>query len=127
MPSTRNMSSLALKMDDGVGSSNSSTERMNLFAKGNVNLETEAINVDFNTELRKGIGVSIGDVFNPFTRIGGTLAKPALVVDEKGAFLEGGTAIATGGLTTIAKGLRGRFFGDKQPCESALTKFNERD
>ena len=99
------------------------TRRMTAFGLGTINLATEAIDLDFNTQLRKGIGVSIGDVVNPYTRIGGTLAAPVLRVDERGAILEGGAAIATGGLTILAKGLHGRFLSDQDPCATALENF----
>ncbi len=99
------------------------TSRMTVFGLGTINLATEAIDLDFNTQLRKGIGVSIGDVVNPYTRIGGTLAAPALRVDERGALLEGGAAIATGGLTVLAKGLHGRFLSDQDPCKTAVENF----
>jgi hypothetical protein len=118
---------ILLTVEDGVMSGDPlavvRTERLSVFGAGNVDLETEAINVYFNTQLRKGIGVSLGSVVHPFTRIGGTLAVPALEIHKRGAFIEGGAAIATGGLTTLAKGLHGRFLADKDPCTTALKIF----
>ena len=99
------------------------TSRLTVFGLGDINLGNEKIDLDFNTQLRKGIGVSIGDVVNPYTRIGGTLAAPRMRVDEKGAILEGGAAIASGGLTILAKGLHGRFLSDDDPCNTALENF----
>lgn len=118
---------ILLTVDDGVVIGDPlavvRTESLSVFGTGNVDLETEAISLYFNTQLRKGIGVSVGSVVHPFTRVGGTLAEPALEIHKRGAFFEGGAAIATGGLTALAKGLHGRFLADKDPCTTALEKF----
>jgi hypothetical protein len=37
-------------------------------------------------------------------------------MDAKGSAIEGGAAVATAGLTIVAKGLWGRWFSTKDPC-----------
>jgi hypothetical protein len=81
-----------------------------------VDLNTEKLNVKFETAARKGIGVSAGDLVNPFVRIGGTMSSPRLAVDAKGAVVEGGVAVATLGLSILSKGMYGRWFSSKDPC-----------
>jgi hypothetical protein len=69
---------------------------------------------------RKGLGISLGQTVNPYTRIVGTFASPRLGLDEKGAMIEGGAAWATGGLSIVAKGLLGRLRATRNPCEALL-------
>jgi len=92
------------------------TDKMNLFASGVVDLNTEKLNVGFDTAARKGIGVSAGDFVNPFVRVGGTMTSPRLVLDPKGTVVEGGVAVMTFGLSIVAKGMYGRWFASKDPC-----------
>jgi hypothetical protein len=101
------------------------TDRLNLFVNGKIDLSTEAMDIDINTQQRKGLGISIGEMLNPYTKVTGTLAQPRLVVDPKGTLVEGGAAALTGGLTMIAKGLKGRFFANRKPCEAALEAFRK--
>jgi hypothetical protein len=92
------------------------TDKLNIFATGVVDLNTEKLNVRFDTAARKGIGVSAGSFVNPFVQIGGTMSSPRLTLDPKGAVVEGGVAVATVGLSIVAKGLWGRWFATKDPC-----------
>ena len=43
-----------------------------------------------------------------------------LALDKEAALVEGGAAVATGGITILAKGLKDRFFSDKDPCGTAV-------
>ena len=92
------------------------TDKMNMFASGVVDLNTEKLNVGFDTAARKGIGISAGSFINPFVRIGGTMSSPRLALDAKGTVVEGGVAVATLGLSILAKGMYGRWFSSKDPC-----------
>jgi hypothetical protein len=95
------------------------TSEVNLLTRGRIDLGSESLNLDIVTQPRRGLGISLGDLINPFTRIGGTLAHPRLVADPKSAALATGAGIATGGISVFAKKLRERFLaGD--PCVKAL-------
>ncbi len=59
-------------------------------------------------------------LINPYTMIGGTLASPSLTLDPEGALIEGGAAVATAGLSIIAKRLNDRFFKAKDACGKAV-------
>ena len=96
------------------------TDKMNVFLKGSIDLRTEKVNINFDTAARKGIGISAGDFVNPFIRIGGTMAEPRLRMDAKSSAIQGGAAVATAGLTIVAKGLWGRWFATKNPCEKFI-------
>lgn len=120
---------ILLDIDDGVVSGTpamvAQTDAITATASGSLNLRNEKLNFDMTTKQRKGIGVSIGDLVNPYFRIAGTLSEPRMVLDEKGALIEGGAAIATAGLSVLAKGMHDRFLGDKDPCGTALKNYRE--
>ena len=95
------------------------TREFNLLARGEIDLRKESLDLDIAAQPRRGLGISLGDVINPFTRIGGTLAAPRIVADPKTGILETGAGIATGGLWPLARKLRQRFLG-RNPCVRAL-------
>ena len=47
------------------------------------------------------------------------MAAPRLSVDEKGVLVTGGAAIATGGLSLLARGVWDRMSRSKTPCKDA--------
>ena len=92
------------------------TDKLDMYARGQIDLNTERINLRFDTSARQGIGISVADFVNPFVGVSGTLANPGLGVDPENAMFEGGFAYATGGLSIVAKSLWRRWFGAKDPC-----------
>ncbi len=102
------------------------TREVNLLARGDIDLASEALNLDVVAQPRRGLGISIGDLINPFTRVGGTLADPRIVADPRNAVIETGVGIATGGLWPLGKNLLKRFLDDdactKAMAEPALTR-----
>ena len=92
------------------------TDKLNMFASGQIDLNTELIGLRFDTGTREGIGISLSDFVNPFVGVSGTLASPGLGVDPKNAMFEGGFAYATGGLSIVGKSLFNRWFGASDPC-----------
>jgi hypothetical protein len=104
------------------------TDRTSIFGAGDVNLKTESLNLGIKPTPKKGAGpagvsFSFKELSQPF-RLGGTLAKPSLVVDPgRTAFVVGkfAGALALGPVGIAA------FFGDvsvgkKDPCAVALGK-----
>ena len=87
-------------------------------AVGGVNLATEKIDFGIEATPRSGIGLSAGDLVNPFVKITGTLAKPGLGIDPQGTLIEGGAAVATMGLTIVAKSMYKRWLSPKQTCQT---------
>jgi hypothetical protein len=76
--------------------------------------------VSFSTRHRKGLGISLGDLVRPFTKVSGMLASPRISLSAKEAVVERGAAVATSGLTFLTKKLRHRFLTAKDPCAEAL-------
>jgi hypothetical protein len=115
---------ILLQFEDGVVSGQpgvvTQSERLRVFANTEIDLGSEDLDVTINTVARKGVGISFSNLINPYTKIGGTLASPSLQLDPEGAMIEGGAAIATGGLSILAKGFKDRFLSAKDPCGKAL-------
>ena len=95
------------------------SEKVTIIALGAIDLGTEDLKFDFNTQPRSGIGVSAGMFTNPFIELTGTLASPRLGVGAKGA-TAGAAAVATGGMTVIVGGLLDRVRGGQDQCKATL-------
>jgi uncharacterized protein involved in outer membrane biogenesis len=93
------------------------TKNIIVVASGTVDLSSEALDVTIETTPMRGIGISLGDVINPLTKVSGTLQSPAIVLDPKGALIEGGAAVATYGLSIVAKSLAKRLAGSHKICQ----------
>jgi len=50
------------------------------------------------------------------------LGKPSLVMNSESVLIEGGVAVATGGLSILAKSFKDRFLSEKDPCGKALAE-----
>ncbi|MFP6808984.1 MAG: AsmA-like C-terminal region-containing protein [Pseudomonadales bacterium] len=111
-------------IDDGVVNAEPGfviqTDKLTVFTHGVVDLNSEEIDLDFGVRPTTGIGVSTASLANDYFKFGGTLMNPRLVVAPVSALVQGGTAMATGGLSIIATGIWQRTFADKKPCERFL-------
>ncbi len=96
------------------------TDKINIISRGSVDLSTEKLDLSFKTEARKGIGLSAGQFINPFLKVAGTLSNPQLVLDPAGTLVTGGAAVATAGISILAKTAWDRVFRDKDPCSAVM-------
>lgn len=97
------------------------TQQITLLSNGHIDLATEQIDMNFNTKAREGVGISVGGLLvNPFTKLGGSLSSPSIELDPTGAAVSGGVAVATLGLSLLAKPLYYRFLSTTDPCGEAL-------
>ena len=103
------------------------TEEITIFSGGEIDLSTETMSLDFNTKVRKGIGISAGMVVNPFIRLGGDLSSPSIELDPTAVAVSGSVAVATVGLSLLGRSLWDRFLTSKDPCGQALKKLAEAD
>ena len=71
---------------------------------------------------QKGLGLSISGLVNPYIKLTGTLGNPALVVDPESILVEGSVAVATAGISILAKSFKDRFLSGKDPCGKALAE-----
>ena len=98
------------------------TDAVTILGDARVDLATEALAMDLRSRAKRGLGLSLGDLVNPLTTIGGTLARPRVGADRRGLIIEGGAAAATGGLSFLAKKVLERFLASDQPCTDLLAR-----
>ena len=114
---------LPLQFDAGIVSSapNSfiNTTKIRMLATASIDLATEKMQVGVRTTPERALSVSAGEFVNPYVQVVGTLAAPRLAVDETGVLISGGAAVATGGLSILARGLWDRVARSKDPCGQA--------
>lgn len=115
-----------IQVVDGVTASDPAsfvrTDKINITIKSEVNLTTEKLDISVRSTPRKILTISAAELVNPYIKIVGTLAKPTLAVDEQGVLITGGVAVATGGLSLVAKAAWDRLARSGDPCK---TMFNE--
>jgi hypothetical protein len=88
-------------------------------ATTSVDLKSEKLQVNVRTTPERALSVSAGELVNPYVRVVGTLAAPRLAVDETGLLITGGAAVATGGLSILARGIWDRLSRAREPCGAA--------
>lgn len=98
------------------------TDRLYIAGSGSVNLADETLDAVFRTQNRKGIGLSVSSIADSYLRITGTLARPKLKLNPKGAAVAGGAAAATGGLSILAESLWKRLKNRGDICGKELKK-----
>jgi len=103
------------------------TEQLTILSEGTVDLNTEKIAVSFNTKPRTGIGLSTGMIINPLIKVGGRLTTPAVEIDPEGTLKSGGLAVATIGISLLAKSFSDRFLSSPDPCGDARKEIEKLD
>jgi hypothetical protein len=98
------------------------TDKLRIFTNTRIDLKDETLDADFKIVAQKGLGLSITNLVNPYIKLTGTLGKPSLVVDPESVLIEGGVAVATAGLSILAKSFKDRFLSEKDPCGKALAE-----
>jgi len=93
------------------------TDRMTMVATGRIDLETEKLRVAFRAKPREGIGISLGTIANEFLELGGTLNSPQITIDPAKSTMKAGAAVATAGLSLLARGLWDRMSAESSICE----------
>jgi hypothetical protein len=96
------------------------SEKLMIVGGGKIDLNTEKLNIEFNTKPRAGVGVSADMFVTPFVALSGTLASPSVGLNKKGVLLEGGAAVLTGGLSFLYKGVMDRATAEASQCDNAF-------
>jgi uncharacterized protein involved in outer membrane biogenesis len=102
------------------------TDRMATIAKGSINFRDEKLNLTMRVAPREGLGISIGGVANSFFKLGGTLQNPKLQLDPTASVATTGAAVATGGISLLAKGLWDRVKAQSDICEEMAKENDEK-
>ncbi len=98
------------------------TDNVAIISKGQVDLATEAIDLGFRTKQRRGLGLSVGAIINPYVRLSGTLANPTWRLDKKSGAVAGSAAFFTGGLSILAQVVWDRYLSSGNVCDAALKR-----
>jgi AsmA protein len=101
------------------------SKKLMVVGGGKIDLNTEELNIEFNTKPRQGVGVSADMFVTPFVKLSGTLSSPSVGLNEKGLLLTGGAAVLTGGMSFLYKGLVDRATAEGGRCEQALEAVGE--
>ena len=88
-----------------------------MVATGQVNLRNEKLDIAFRAKPREGIGISLGTVANQLLSLRGTLRSPSITIDVMSSVTTTGAAVATGGLSLLARGLWDRLSAEASICE----------
>jgi len=96
------------------------SDKMTMLGKGKIDLGTEKLDLEWITKPRKGIGISASMITNPYIKLGGTLSEPAVHLKGMEAVASTGVAVATLGLSLVAKGMFDRVTAEKKVCKKAL-------
>jgi len=102
------------------------TDKLNIISRGDVNLQTERLDLSFNSKPRSRLSVSAGSLVNPFVRIGGTMAEPAVTLDRTGAALTAGAAFFTAGLSLLAQAAFDSAWRSPDPCGKVVEEAEKR-
>jgi hypothetical protein len=95
------------------------TDKVQVLSDATIDLGSEAIDLNFRTLPRKSLGVSAAEIVNPYVKVVGTLAAPRPSLNQKGVLVAGGAAVATGGLSVLAKAAWDRVSQSADPCKDA--------
>jgi hypothetical protein len=106
----------------GAPSVFASTSKIRMVAQGSVDLKSEKIKINVRTTPRRVVSFSAGELINPYLQIVGTMASPRLAVDEAGVLITGGAAVATGGLSLLARGIWDRLSKSGDACKQVSTQ-----
>ncbi|TDG15454.1 hypothetical protein E2F43_04275 [Seongchinamella unica] len=95
------------------------TDKVDIALGGTVDLDTEGLDLVFNTRSRTGVGISASKALTPYLKLEGNFSYPRLGVNAKGVVISGGAAFATGGLSILAEGMWDRWIATSaNPCEA---------
>ena len=97
------------------------TSNLVITGSGKIELETESIDIGFNTKAREGLGIAAAGLVTPFVKLGGSLRSPAVAVDAPSALLAGGLAVATGGVSLLGKEVLDRVVSEAADCSPPNT------
>ncbi|MCG6870473.1 MAG: AsmA family protein [Gammaproteobacteria bacterium] len=100
------------------------TDKMFVIGNGQIDLDSEKIDIAIRTQGREALGVNVGDV-TKMMGVGGTLAHPTPALDVKGTAAAGatvGAAVMTMGLSYAAQKALETAIKDRTPCLTALGK-----
>ena len=119
---------LAARFEDGRTSLRPlalQTDKVTVVGDGKIDLNDEKLDLDWTAKPRKGVGVSASAITNPYIKVGGTLGNPSIEVEPLQAATTTGVAVATAGLSLLARGLWDRVTAERKVCKRARKRWDE--
>ena len=114
-----------IEIDDGVAKLAPlamRTDKMVMVGKGQVDLASEKLQLDWATKPRKGVGLSASTITNSYIKLGGTLSQPQITMSPLKAARELSATVMTGGLWLLYRSIFNRVAAERQVCALALKK-----
>jgi hypothetical protein len=96
------------------------TDKTTIVGHGKINFSNEKIDFEWATKPRKGIGLSASTITNPYIKVSGRLGDPSLDIKPIQAVTATGVAVATVGLSIVARGFWDRVTAERKVCKRAI-------
>jgi hypothetical protein len=107
---------------DGIGATPygyaARTHQANLVGKLELDLRKELLHMSFSSSSRKGMGISVGNVFSNTVEIEGPLTDPKIIPNATGLLWRSWAALMTGGLSVVGESVLKRALSSENPCYS---------
>jgi hypothetical protein len=107
---------------DGIGATPygfaARTNQANLLGRMHIDLGKETLLMSLDSRSRKGVGLSVGNVFSNTIQIKGPLTDPRIVPDATGLAWRGVAAFMTGSLSVLGESVFKRVLAADNPCTS---------
>lgn len=107
---------------DGMGSTPygyaARTDLANLVGSVAVDLKKELLHISMSSSSRKGMGLSLGNVFSNTVELEGPINNPKVVPNTSGILWRGWAAVMTGGLSLVGESVLKRTLASENPCET---------
>jgi hypothetical protein len=100
-------------------------EKMTVVGGGRIDFSTEELDLRWSAKPRKGVGLSASALTNPYIKLGGTLSNPTLDIKPLQAVTSTGLAVATAGISILARGLWDRATAELNVCKHALKEIEK--
>lgn len=94
------------------------TNQANLLGRVQVNLRDETLELTFDSRSRKGVGLSVGNVFSSTVRVVGPLSNPRVQPRATGLAWRSWAAVMTAGLSVVGESMLKRVLASENPCKS---------
>lgn len=94
------------------------TNHANLLGRMEIDLGKETLQMTFDSRSRKGVGLSVGNVFSSTVRVIGPLSNPRIAPRATSLAWRGWAAMMTAGLSVVGESVLKRVLASENPCKS---------
>lgn len=97
------------------------TDQANLVGQIEIDLKKELLHMNFSSSSRKGVGISVGDVYSHTVEVEGPLTNPEIIPNATGLL----AAVLTAGLSIVSESVLKRALSSENPCVSVQKHIRE--